>query len=106
MVDDASDSPFGRGAEKLFDPEYRRAKEFKVGLTPLCCLCKALRTGLQMRVILTLQPPHVALSADLVGPDHLLDIIGNELDIDSPIMATLNKVNAYPTGGFFKPHRE
>lgn len=96
MVDSASDSPFGKGTQEVLDPEYRFAKQFK-----------ASSSSFDRRALAYVyQPPNMGLSVDIVAPAGLLENIKRELAVEKPLIATLNKVNVYPTGGFFKPHRE
>lgn len=53
-----------------------------------------------------MQPPNFAMSSDIMNIGGILESIATQLGLDHPIGATISKVNAYPTGGFFKAHRE
>lgn len=53
------------------------------------------------------QPPHFALSADLIDASNILNTLPTTLKLeDKRLTARLHKLNVYATGGFFKPHRE
>jgi hypothetical protein len=56
----------------------------------------------------SLQPPYFALSDDLITWSSVLNILPSKININSSkcLIAKVHKLNAYATGGFFKPHRE
>jgi hypothetical protein len=74
-----SQSPFGLGKELKYDESYRCARELK--------------------------PPHFAVSSDPLIQADILGAVQRAMD-STHLVATVSKLNAYPKGGFFKPHRE
>ncbi|WWC59439.1 uncharacterized protein I303_101995 [Kwoniella dejecticola CBS 10117] len=73
-------SPFGRGKETVYDEEYRQAREIKI--------------------------PYLALSSDPLLKSGSPVLLTKKLNYEAPLMFSLNKLNAYAEGGFFKEHRD
>jgi len=79
LYDAGAPSPFGRGDQLTYDESYRSAREIKY--------------------------PHFALSDDVLAAGRVLEDLQRRL-VTKPLRASVTKLNAYATGGFFKAHRD
>lgn len=94
----ASPSSFGNGDETVLDPAYRLAFELKV---------KWATFEFQSSPELVLdQPGQFASTFDPLHPSHSILKAISDLTTAGPLTADLHKLNVYPTGGFFKSHRD
>ncbi|KAF8578576.1 hypothetical protein K439DRAFT_460761 [Ramaria rubella] len=83
LIDACAPSSHGRGEETVYDESYRLARELPQG--------------------------RFALTTEILGESDVLASISPLTSSRAPnegLVARLYKLNAYATGGFFKPHRD